>query len=446
MNDVGSESLTTRQLYRRLAAEGEVDEDDLDETVERVHRVTGASSESWYLRAFAFVGAWISAVFAFVVLVAGAKWLDIPEDLIEYWPSWVVFGGMFLGVAHWIGERGEESVFFSQVAAVVAGTGLGLVVGGGYVGAEELFRNSDWVAQLGIALGCFGGAVVTYARREERSFYGQLALFASAFGYWVALVAADEGYAALFDGAAYNRDTWTLMFVVCAAISTVLYRYHNSAIHRFITTLAVFPLALRAILERMDAGTLEGAQAAVPFLGLLFAVATVCVVLAFYPLERLSLSTQFSLRPLGWAAALSMAGLSSSALATAAPELDASWVHTSITLAALIYLLWRVTEATETWRIEPIVLGVGVVLVLGVVAPPGILVGLLFLAVGLWRQQGRFLALGSVTLGYHIVEFYYLMDISFFDKSMMLMATGAVLLAVRLWCVRRSWFGGRALS
>ncbi len=135
------------------------------------------------------------------------------------------------------------------------------------------------------------------------------------------------------------------------------------------TTVAIPPVAVMAIIEMADDRILERVYGVGPLMGFLFAVATVCVVLAFYPLERLSLSTQHSLRPLGSAAAVSMAWLPSGFLSGSFAGLESDWMYAVVAASALTYLLWRSTETT-----------------------------------------------------------------------------GAVLLAVRLWCVRRTWFGGRALS
>ncbi|MFB6374059.1 MAG: DUF4401 domain-containing protein [Bradymonadaceae bacterium] len=68
------------------------------------------------------------------------------------------------------------------------------------------------------------------------------------------------------------------------------------------------------------------------------------------------------------------------------------------------------------------------------------LVGTLLVFIGVWRSQGWFFALGILALGFHLVVFYYLMELTLFDKSLMLMATGAILLALRAWFVRRPWY------
>lgn len=68
---------------------------------------------------------------------------------------------------------------------------------------------------------------------------------------------------------------------------------------------------------------------------------------------------------------------------------------------------------------------------LGLVSTAGILAALLITALGTWRDDFTATALGTAALCAHLISYYYFLDVTLLAKSGILVASGAILLALR---------------
>ena len=435
-----------RELYDRLADEGTVEADDLSATVERAEALADRDDDPWYLHALSSGGAWLSALFLGLMLVGLAKLLGLPDALVEHWLTWMVLGAASLGTAIQLDDAFGDHLFVSHFAGAMGVGGLGSVLGGLVLFGHTLFDDyldlaADdlwiglWIAPL--AAICLVGAIRLHRARGHRRFDAQLVFAAAIAAQGLALVAGNVLIEAYASGTLDFPVLATLL--VEGLVAAVLYVYYDSDFHRFLSALAVHLLAVAAIFD--VAGGWHGLEpAGAVALAALFALETAIVALVFSPGRWLSLSTRLALRPLGFASALVVVGLASELFLLEVAEVGALWPYRGALAAALIALTYGTVDASDSPDLEPALWGAGATVLLAVVSTPGVLASLMLLFIGLWRQRGSFLALGTIALGFHLIVFYYLMEITLFDKSLMLMATGAILLALREWFRRRPWY------
>ncbi len=442
MSETGAEWPSLVGLFERLVDQGELPAEERAEKLRQAEQVAASDGEPWYVRGLAFGGAWLSAAFVAVIVGTGAALLGVPTEFLDHWIPWVLAGAVLLGGAWYLDEWLEPSLFFSHVTGVAAVAGFGSLVAGAVFFGTDVFGDEPWLWLALLAAGCLLVAVWCHARRGTRDPYAQLAFFASATGQFLAVLAANTmRHDVLVASWEYTVAT---AFVVELLIVAWLYHRYDSPLHRFATSLVVAGLAVATVLE-LEYLEVWGAGVA-SALAVVFALQTAIVVAAFTPDRRMPLSGQLAIRPMGYACALMIGGMASEVFLVEAAGLDSLWAYRGILAAGAVYLVYAAVEASESAELEPAVLGGAAAVVLAVVSTPGVLVGLLFVFLGLWRQEAPLLGLGFAALVYHVTVFYHLMELSFFDKSLMLMATGIVLLAVRAACVRRPWFKARAIS
>lgn len=436
---------SVEQLYAQL--------DDADPaTLDRARSVAGTDADSWYLQTLAFGGAWLSAIFLAMTLVSLAGLLGVPDEIAEYWTTWSVAGAALLTGGLRLDATHGDNRFFGHFAGALAVAGLGCLTIGATLFGEALFIDllgweiDNWfgVALAGLlAVATLRTAVALRDRRDQGRVFPQLAFATSALGQGLAMVSAQGAYEQIWPET--YHVSWSALLIAEASAAAVLYRYFDSDFHRFLTSLAVSLLAVAALFD-VTGGVGRPTDDGLPrplfesLLATVFALETAVVALVFSPSRWMPLSTQLSFRPVGYACALSIAALSSELFLLEFADIAYLWPYRGAVAAALIYLIYGAVHTSDSSALEPAIWGAGATLVLAVVSTPGVLVGLMLLFVGVWRLQGWFFTLGIVTLGFHLVVFYYLMELTLFDKSLMLMATGAVLLALRSWFARRSWY------
>jgi hypothetical protein len=107
----------------------------------------------------------------------------------------------------------------------------------------------------------------------------------------------------------------------------------------------------------------------------------------------------------------------------------AAWpIKIVLTLSSLAFLRWIAgpPSSSPVW-----LLGASALLLLGIVATPGILVGVLLLGLGFALQERLLTGLGLVFLPAFLALHYYRMDITLLQKSIALAAAGLILLIAR---------------
>ena len=90
-------------------------------------------------------------------------------------------------------------------------------------------------------------------------------------------------------------------------------------------------------------------------------------------------------------------------------------------------------------KTEPLLLASTGALLLGLMAPPGMLLGIMLLVFGYARHERALLATGVALIPVFLFFYYYQLDLSLLQKSVALAGSGALLLAGRFYLLRRGW-------
>jgi uncharacterized membrane protein len=130
-------------------------------------------------------------------------------------------------------------------------------------------------------------------------------------------------------------------------------------------------------------------------------------------------------------------------------EFDLLWQIPAILLAVMLaYLLSRIAldlgYSLRNRVVIALLLGCLLLLVPSL-RMPGILAALIVLALGFWRNNRGLMALASLFLVFYIGGYYYSLEWTLLVKSLVLLASGVTLLALRYFVVRfTSKAGGEA--
>jgi len=439
----GSDSqMTFGDLADRLVVEGWIDEDEASELRERARDLSGVDDEPLHLRALSFVGAWVSALFASLALSSCVALAGFPEVLVESGVAWGLIGASVLGLALYADSAVEGSMFRSHFVAAVGVSGLGVATGGFAIFGYESLGSGVWIWAGLLAAGVLGAGLAAHRRGPDRPLYAHLAFAASFLGQMLAVWAGIEMWSSFGNGR--EVPILSIAFAVQGSLAALLYRHFDSELHRFATAFVACSLAVWGLVDLGAGGfELDGLRLDAPFgavLAVEFAAMYGVVAVVFAPGAHASLRTKVYLRPLAYACAVTIAWMSSESLLVELVGAQSLWPYRGAAATALIFCGYAVVDSADDPPVEPAVCGAAATVVLAVVSTTGVLTGLLISLIGLWREEGRTLVLGLVVLGHHLVAFYYLMEISLFDKSLMLMATGLVVLGFRAWMVRRPWY------
>jgi hypothetical protein len=110
----------------------------------------------------------------------------------------------------------------------------------------------------------------------------------------------------------------------------------------------------------------------------------------------------------------------------------AHWVGPIVVGLTLVYVAWKLSAGTM------LAVGAAAVIALCGVAAPGISAAVLVITLGFASAQRVLMGLGLVGFAFYLWHFYYQWDLTFLAKSMVLAATGVVLLGLR-WVIGRVW-------
>lgn len=249
--------------------------------------------------------------------------------------------------------------------------------------------------------------------RDAQTFQRQFALAVGLTGKILVM----GGFGEIYDGI----GGWLLG---SALVMLVVYPLSKDTADRFVMSASTLALALSWILAEKES------WAFTPFMVLQLAI----VGAAFTLPHALR-----SLRPMGYAAALG-------ALLTLIVPLMRLWFEVPgdnlvriLMIGALIAAYAWAAGGVEELRSEPLVVAIIATLVLGGLAPAGLLaaVGLLILGFGLHDRVLASLAL--VFLPVFLIFFYYNLEVTLFSKAWVLIGSGLVMLAARAFLARRAW-------
>ena len=249
------------------------------------------------------------------------------------------------------------------------------------------------------------------------------------FSHQLSLACSLVGQGLLIGGSAEQFGIATA-FGVYTGAAVVLFFLFPTMIHRFLMAFGSMSLAAAAINDLNIESTYAG----------LFAVEMALVCATFSEDRWLPARLKLALRPLGYAAAMSLIWISSDFFLREFAGLANTWAYRGIAAAGLVFLVYQASRHASRRSMGPAAWGAGATVALAVVSTPGIIVSLTIIFVGLWRQARSMLTLGVLALGYYLFAFYYSMKLDLWSKSFVLIASGAVLLALRWWFARNPWF------
>jgi hypothetical protein len=229
----------------------------------------------------------------------------------------------------------------------------------------------------------------------------------------------------LFGGgvASLSRGVPTTVLAV-VALEVLLIAVYPDVVHRFLSTVVIVGALVGLLLEWELPGAIH------PLVGLLAAGALVLwereSVLAAARAERLS-------RPIGYGLAVALLGV----LCLGINDLIAIphwWISGLLLLPLLLVLEYRIVSRFEpraAAAIVPWLVGGTVLVSLPALWTPGVLAAVVVIVLGFQRGNRLLLGLGAVFLAVFLVAFYYHLDITLLLKSLILLATGLLLLGLR---------------
>lgn len=244
------------------------------------------------------------------------------------------------------------------------------------------------------------------------------------FAAQLALAFSMAGHALVLVGAAKLTDDSMGPAFAAAGLCAVLYPLYRESLHRFLSCLLATSAA---------AGWLVAADLHHGLHGLVL-VESIWAGMFF-----LAPRIEPSLRPLAYALVVSVP-LHLLLIVADGAQLGTPQWPSSLTLALGLVALYRwIAGDTAKLRREPFVAAIVCTAALAVLSTPGVLAAIGLLVLGYARDDRPLLGLGLAFLPLFLALYYYDLDVSLLQKSGVLLASGAVLLAARWYLSRRSW-------
>ncbi len=304
-----------------------------------------------------------------------------------------------VGISAWIAAAFiigfiVTGVILSESALAYSITGLVFMAAA--VGGKQIFRRSIFADQLTLAL----------------SLTGQ--------GLFVA-------------GVNLGSESMPITCLIAILMEVALIFLYPGRLHRFISALAILGAILTLIY--MEWELYEATHLLV--ISLLGLAILIWYADTLFVTQRLH---SFS-RPLGYAVTLTLLGLLLPSVIHEFDYIKFWWISTlgvlGIGLSFLIYLFLK----QDNLNLSPIMTGgiAGGIVVLSLLTwqTPGILVSLILLILGFWRGHRLVLGLSVAFLVFFIGAFYYNLNLDLYEKSLILMGSGALFFLARAFFVRQ---------
>ena len=260
----------------------------------------------------------------------------------------------------------------------------------------------------------FGVAAVALKRLAPRSiFWGQLALALSL-----------AGQALFIFGIGTQLDSVAATAFIIVILEIVLIAIYPDVLHRFLSTLIICGAAVALCYD-------WEIQNAIHVLILLLAAATLFI----WENEAYLTTSRWAelYRPVGYGVTVALLALLSLSV-TDDTEIERWWLSAVGLLALLLVLEYLIlTESGLNLR-DPVVLwlaGGTLTLIWPAWQTPGILGAILVLLVGFRCGNRLLLGLAAIFLAFFVIIFYYNLELTLLAKSLMLMGSGAIILALR---------------
>ena len=330
---------------------------------------------------------------------------ELPQAATNPQSPWPV--RLMLGVAGWIGAL--FLLGFALVAFTILGNSAGAAIPAGAIccfAAYLIFRTlprNEFIAQFGFALSIAGQSLIVIG---------------------------------LFNLNGSSRGAATATFLVMAAIEAALAVFVPNYVHRAFTALAANVFLFLASL-------LFGG----PVLPALVAAAGVVVVWLHTAPDAKRASFW---EPIGYGFAIALLHFDGAMLfgddllrllwsrsVPLPPYLI--WAAQAVTSALFFYVAWQLRERAGVKLNSPggiVVTAGAIVVTLCGLGAPGISAAILVLVLGFANSNRVLMGLGLIAFGFYLSHFYYQLDTTLLVKSMILAATGVVILGL-WWAIER---------
>jgi len=266
-------------------------------------------------------------------------------------------------------------------------------------------------------------AIVLNRIGRENIFWGQLSLAMSLTGQILAIV----GLLSLFDffGSEQQR-LFVVVFIVL--LESILIWLHRDPVLRFISTLVVTILMINYLIESGKLNTL-------PVFIFILAVGTLSIYLMELRLNILGFQEIFL--SVGSGLAVSLLGiLILPLLGDFSLDLRITAVLLfSLLLFLLIKIVLDLGYSFRNRAVLVLIMGCALLLIPSL-RMPGILAAIIVLVLGFWRNNRGLMGLASIFLVFYIWAYYYSLEWTLLAKSLVLLTSGVILLALRYFVVR----------
>jgi uncharacterized membrane protein len=246
----------------------------------------------------------------------------------------------------------------------------------------------------------------------------------SVFGVQLALALSMAGQALFTFGVTDSSNTVLPTVLALVVLEVALIAIYPDMLHRFLSTVVIVGALMALLLDWNLPGAVH------PLAGLLAAGAVVLWEResALAVVRAASLS-----RPIGYGLCVALLGV----LCLGIAELIAIphwWISGLLLLPILLVLEYRIVSRFEPRADAAIVLwlvGATVLVSLPALWIPGVLAAVIVIVLGFQRANRLLLGLGAAFLAVFLIAFYYHLDITLLLKSLLLLATGLLLLGLR---------------
>jgi uncharacterized membrane protein len=328
-------------------------------------------------------------------------------------------GSMSRLSAHIVAQNSPANYPWFIKAAIAFGAWVAAISFLFFFGAIGYFTAKGSLVVIGIlAIG-----VATIVRRLlSFEFTNQLALASSIAGHCMIFIW-------LFDQD--HQSPVSRIAIASAILCAILYPLYRDVVHRFLSCLLSQTMFLIWIVSLDHPNRIY----------VLILLQSVVTVFLFTQRSLTGRGLTTAERPLAYATVISL--IASVATTTFLPAFPGNWsfmlwpakIGFSI---ILIYLYWWVTRREGRAWTMAMTTAVVITIALGIMAAPGILLAVAIMIIGYERDDGLLVGIGIAIFPFFIWFYYYNLNLSLMRKSLILIGSGVILLAARLYMSRFS--------
>jgi len=286
------------------------------------------------------------------------------------------------------------------------------------VGGTQMLRSGESLIGVGLVL-C---AVAIAIRRGVPG---------SIFAAQLALALSMAGQVLFSFGVADLSNTVLATVSAIVVLEIALIAIYPDMLHRFLSTVVIVGALVALLLDWNAPGAIH------MLVGLLAAGA-----LALWECESALAAARAEVltRPIAYGLVVALLGVLCLGITELIP-FPRWWVSGLLLLPMLLVLEYRIVshfEPRSAAAIVPWLVGGTVLVSLPALWTPGVLAAVIVIVLGFQRGNRLLLGLGAFFLAVFLVAFYYHLDVTLLLKSLLLLATGLLLLGLRALMPRES--------